>query len=97
MDERRAKAILDQIGFNGVKENFLALSESADRRFNDCVDRDPLSVPFGYTAFDLMTPEEREQRHILLLALQMGDPDTPEAAHGRIVARINKRRLKNLS
>lgn len=81
MTEEEIEAEIDEIG------------KLADYRFHDLCDNAPALA--GLTSrIQLLTDPERDRMHILKLALteQYGYLHTPEAAHNRIIEKIEQRK-----
>lgn len=95
ISEREALQLINKIGVDEVHRRFNRLTDMADARYKEIVDADPDAMPDGYTAFNLMNNDEKAERYLLLLAIQLSNTDSPEMAHQRIIARIKSRRERH--
>lgn len=93
--EREALRLINEIGVDEVQKRFDRLTDMADARYKEIIGADPDAMPDGYTAFNLMSNDEKAERYLLLLAIQLSNTDSQEKAHQRIIARINVRRERH--
>ncbi|MDE9447690.1 hypothetical protein KKJ04_19470 [Xenorhabdus bovienii] len=69
-DQRQAIASFEAIGIVETCARLEALSNTAQRRWAECFQKNG-SIPVGFAAIDFLTEEERSERHILRLSLTL--------------------------
>ncbi|MCK9791868.1 MULTISPECIES: hypothetical protein [unclassified Providencia] len=88
-DELKAIASFDALGIFATLNKLTALSNVAQARLAECFAQND-SIPSGFTALDFLTPEEREEHHILRLSLAICVDEQSEAKK-RVNARLKAR------
>lgn len=91
--EIQAIALFNQLGRKAVEARFDELSRIAQARQDESY-RIHGTMPVGFTALNFMSADERKQRHLLLLAIQLCTEPQAEA-HARIKARRAALKRKN--
>lgn len=92
-DEAAAVLLFENKGVSQIRHDLERLSAIADERMAECF-RINRSIPYGYTAINFLTEEERGDLHLIKLALVLFIDERKEA-HDRIIARraaMRKRR-----
>lgn len=83
--ENKAVALFEKMGRHAVEARLEALSKTSSERYHSAD-----HIPNGWTAIDFMTPQEREERYLLVLSLNLCTNPQEEAR-----LRIIERRKRN--
>ena len=93
--ERAAQATLQCQSIEAINARFDEISALGQARMDEQLSRPGVLPPSGFTAFDYLTESEKEERHVLMLAIQMDEQQNERRrAHERIMQRRAERYLR---
>lgn len=93
--ERAAQATLQCQSIDSINARFDEIASLGQARMDEQLSHPNALPPSGFTAFDYLTESEKEERHVLMLAIQMDEQQNARRrAHERIMQRRADRYLR---